>query len=82
MGERSKTRLPLRQMGAQPVPGIRQPVQTSLIVGIGTKIFGNMDLEAPATAAVRENRWEFVLTGAPIPPVGGRGSPLNPVALS
>jgi len=64
------------------VPGIRQPVQTSLIVGIGTKIFGSMDLEAPATAAVRENRWEFMLTGAPILVVGGRGSPVNPVALS
>ena len=57
-------------------------MHTSLIVGIGTNIFGKMDLEALATAAARENQWEFMLTGAPIPAAGGTGSPLNPVALS
>ena len=63
------------------VEGIRQPVHTFLIAGLGANIFDNMDLEALAETAARENRWEFLLTAAPIPVDGGTGSPLNPIAV-
>ncbi len=63
------------------VEGITQPVHTMLIAGFGTNIFDNMDLEALAETAARENRWEFMLTAGPIPVEGGTGSPLNPIAV-
>ncbi len=63
------------------VEGVTQPVHTMLIAGFGTSIFDNMDLEALAETAARENRWEFMLTAGPIPVEGGTGSPLNPIAV-
>ncbi len=63
------------------VEGVTQPVHTMLIAGFGTNIFDNMDLEALAKTAARENRWEFMLTAGPIPVEGGTGSPLNPIAV-
>ena len=63
------------------VEGVTQPVHTMLIAGFGTNIFDNMDLEALAETAARENRWEFMLTAGPIPVEGGTGSPLNPIAV-
>ena len=63
------------------VDGVRTPLHTMLIVGFGTNIFDNMDLEALAEVAARENRWEFMLTAGPIPVEGGTGSPLNPIAV-
>ena len=63
------------------VEGITQPVHTFLIAGLGSNIFDNMDLEALAETAARENRWEFMLTAGPIPVTGGTGSPLNPIAV-
>ncbi len=63
------------------VEGVVQPVHTMLLVGFGTNIFDNMDLEALAEAAAAENRWEFLLTAGPIPVDGGTGSPLNPIAI-
>ena len=63
------------------VDGIVQPVHTFLIAGLGSNIFDNMDLEALAETAARENRWEFMLTAGPIPVPGGTGSPLNPIAV-
>jgi len=63
------------------VEGVAQPVHTMLLAGFGTNIFDNMDLEALADAAAKENRWEFMLTAGPIPVDGGTGSPLNPIAI-
>ena len=63
------------------VDGVTQPLHTLLIAGLGMNIFDNMDLEALAATAARENRWEFMLTAGPIPVPGGTGSPLNPIAV-
>ena len=63
------------------VEGVRLPVHTLLIAGLGTNIFDNMDLEALAAAAAEEGRWEFLITAAPIPVTGGTGSPLNVIAV-
>jgi hypothetical protein len=43
-------------------------------------LFDNLDLEALAEAADEHDRWEFLLTAAPLPIRGGTGSPINPLA--
>ena len=63
------------------VEGVSLPVHTLLIAALGTNIFDNMDLEALAETAARENRWEFLLSAGPIPVIGGTGSPLNAIAI-
>ena len=63
------------------VEDVNLPVHTLLIAAMGTDIIDNMDLEALAETAAAENRWEFMLTAAPIPVIGGTGSPLNPIAI-
>ncbi|MBK5290988.1 MAG: cyclase family protein [Acidobacteriia bacterium] len=62
------------------VEGVRQPVHQLLLVAMGTPIFDNCDLEALSQAAAQRNRWEFLLTAAPLAVTGGTGSPLNPIA--
>ena len=52
----------------------------SLVI-LGIHLFDNCDLEALSEAAAARNRWEFLLTAAPLPIPGGTGSPLNPVAV-
>src|SRR5258705_3868011 len=46
---------------------------------LGVHLFDNADLEALGDAAAARNRWEFLLTSAPLPIRGGTGSPANPV---
>jgi len=48
-------------------------------MGIG--IVENLDLEAVTATARRLNRYEFLMTFAPIPVEGGTGSPVNPLAI-
>lgn len=62
------------------VEGFVQPVHLLFLVAMGTPIFDNMDLEAVAEEAARQNRWEFLLTAAPLAVEGGTGSPINPIA--
>jgi kynurenine formamidase len=50
------------------------------LIYLGLHLFDNLDLEALSEAAARHNRWEFLLTAAPLPVRGGTGSPLNPIA--
>ena len=51
-----------------------------MIAALGVDIFDNLDLEALAQTAGRLNRWEFMLTVAPLAVAGGTGSPANPIA--
>jgi hypothetical protein len=41
----------------------------------------NQDLEAVAETAAKLNRWEFLLTVAPVPVTGGTGFPVNALAI-
>jgi kynurenine formamidase len=50
------------------------------LVYLGIHLLDNCDLEALSEAAAERNRWDFMLTMAPIPVVGGTGSPINPIA--
>jgi hypothetical protein len=58
----------------------RGAVHDFALLYLGVHLFDNCDLEALADAAAARNRWEFLLTAAPLPVRGGTGSPLNPIA--
>ena len=62
------------------VDGVTQPIHQLVLVAMGVRICDNLDLEAVAEEAARQNRWEFMLTAAPLAVTGGTGSPLNPIA--
>lgn len=62
------------------VAGVSQPMHQLLLIAMGTPIFDNLDFEPLSEACQSRNRWEFLVTAAPIPVVAGTGSPLNPIA--
>lgn len=62
------------------VEGINLPVHTLLITAMGINLLDNQDLESLAETAAKLNRWEFMLTLAPVPVTGGTGFPLNALA--
>jgi len=63
------------------VEGITLPIHTLMITGLGMNLLDNQDLEALGETAARLNRWEFMLTIAPVPVTGGTGFPLNAIAM-
>jgi kynurenine formamidase len=62
------------------VEGVNLPIHTLFITAMGINLLDNQDLEAVADTAARLNRWEFMLTIAPVPVTGGTGFPLNALA--
>ncbi len=62
------------------VEGNFLPIHQLTIVAMGVRLFDNLDLEALAVEAARQQRWEFLLTASPIPVERGTGSPINPIA--
>lgn len=48
---------------------------------LGVMLIDRADLEALSEAAAARNRWEFMLTVAPLPIPRGTGSPVNPIAV-
>jgi kynurenine formamidase len=51
------------------------------IFAYGVALVDNALLQPLAEACAEEGRYEFMLTFAPLPVVGGTGSPVNPIAL-
>lgn len=62
-----------------PAP-LRGAVHDFALLYLGVHLFDNCDLEALGEAAASRKRWDFLLTAAPLPMVGGTGSPTNPIA--
>ena len=62
------------------VEGSPRPIHQLAIVALGLPLVDVMDLEAAAETAARLKRWEFLLTAAAVPVLGGTGFPLNPIA--
>ena len=62
------------------VDGNNLPVHTLMINALGINLLDNQDLEAVGDMAARLNRWEFLLTVAPVPVTGGTGFPVNALA--
>ena len=48
---------------------------------LGVHLIDRADFDAVAEAAAARNRWEFMLTVAPLPIPNGTGSPVNPIAM-
>jgi len=57
------------------------PIHRVGIVAMGLWLVDNCDLEELAQVCAELDRWEFQLVLAPLPIVGGTGSPLNPIAI-
>jgi kynurenine formamidase len=63
------------------VDGVRLPFHVATIVALGAYVFDGLDLEGVAETAAKLNRWEFMLTGAPLAVTGGTGGPVNLIAI-
>jgi len=63
------------------VENVALPLHTLMITGLGINLLDNQDLESLAETGARLNRWEFMLTIAPVPVTGGTGFPLNAIAM-
>jgi kynurenine formamidase len=63
------------------VEKLSDPIHKLMIVALGTPIFDNCDLERLSEITNRLQRWEFLVTAAPLVIPGGTGSPLNPLAI-
>ncbi len=74
--------IPLRP-GQTKVQGdiTNSPVHYYALIAMGVHIMDQLDLDELAEVAARQNRWEFMLVAAPLPIVGGTGSPINPIAI-
>ncbi|MBM3776326.1 MAG: cyclase family protein [Acidobacteria bacterium] len=62
------------------VEDVALPVHQVLVVAMGVPILDNLDLELVSEAAAARQRWEFLLTAAPLAVEGATGSPINPIA--
>jgi kynurenine formamidase len=62
------------------IQGSPRPIHQVAIVAMGLPLVDVMDLEAVAQAAAQRRRWDFLVTAAPVPVLGGTGFPLNPIA--
>ena len=61
--------------------GMRNPIHIAVLNWMGINIVECLDLEQAVTTARELDRYEFLITFAPLPVEGGTGSPLNPLAI-
>jgi kynurenine formamidase len=64
-----------------PYPAMGHPFHIGALVGQGLWLIDNMNLEDIARTCAERNRWEFLLTLAPLRLRNVTGSPVNPIAL-
>ena len=61
--------------------GMRNPIHVAVLNWMGINIVECLDLEELVATARRLNRYEFLITFAPLPVEGGTGSPVNPLVV-
>jgi kynurenine formamidase len=61
------------------IPG--NAVHNFVLTILGVHLIDRADFDALSEAAAARNRWEFMLTIAPLPIPHGTGSPVNPIAV-
>ncbi len=61
-------------------PDDYSPVHNFVLVVLGMPLLDACDLTAVSEAAAAHNRWEFMVTFAPLPLKRATGSPINPIA--
>jgi kynurenine formamidase len=59
----------------------RLAVHDFVLTILGVHLLDRADFEALSEAAAARNRWEFMLSVAPLPIPKGTGSPVNPIAV-
>jgi kynurenine formamidase len=59
----------------------RLAVHDFVLAILGVHLLDRADFDALSEAAAARNRWEFMLTVAPLPIPRGTGSPVNPIAM-
>lgn len=59
----------------------RLAVHDFVLTILGVHLLDRADFDALSEAAAKRNRWEFMLTVAPLPIPNGTGSPVNPIAM-
>jgi kynurenine formamidase len=64
-----------------PNPDDYLPVHNFVIYALGITVIDNMDLDAVAEECAKRNRWDFLITMAPLRLPHGTGSPINPTAI-
>jgi kynurenine formamidase len=63
------------------IEGVMLPIHNVAIVAIGLHLIDNLELGPLADACAEAERWEFLLTIAPLVLKRGTASPVNPIAL-
>jgi kynurenine formamidase len=63
------------------VVDVHTPAHVLAVTAMGMPLLDNMNLDTVAQVCADENRWEFLLTTAPLRLPGGTGSPINPLAI-
>lgn len=63
------------------VDGWTMPIHEIILVQMGVHLIDNARLGPLAAACAQRNRWEFLLTLAPLRLMGGTASPINPIAV-
>ncbi len=61
--------------------GVRNPIHIAVLNWMGVGIVECLDLEQAVSIARELNRYEFLISFAPLPVEGGTGSPVNPLAM-
>ncbi len=59
----------------------RSSLHNFVLTILGVHLLDRSDFDALSEAAAARNRWEFMLTIAPLPIPKGTGSPVNPIAM-
>jgi len=62
------------------ISGVKMPIHWGAINAMGVPILDNCDMEQLSAETAKRNRWDFLLTAAPLAVEGGTGSPINPIA--
>ena len=64
-----------------PFTATTHPIHILTLVAMGMQLLDNQYLDDLATACASHNRWEFMISVAPLKLIGGTASMVNPIAI-
>ena len=63
------------------IPEETSPVHKLTLVSMGMPLLDNLNLEEISKEAIKQNKWEFLISIQPLRFKGGTGSPVNAIAI-